>query len=286
MIEFVKAISPVIMLPGEFSRLLLLVRSLSLILCPSSLNAASVSASDRKSATSTFVLEEDVRAQLRNSVYVSLPQACSPHSADSWCFCRMSPTSTPQYSLRIYCTPQSYFTPALGHLGPALRDNVPNEFPGTAECRVNGYQIASSLKGVKKKLGSCPPANLHKPKHPNEPSLKLGAGERNTVELIHINQNQTGGAPKVSSADSSVLVCEARPNSRTPPFDRQLTYYFQICLARAFSPADLVQRVQSARHRAAQEVITEREFAHLFEVSPPRSKLTFHFCLSHSHQDG
>lgn len=50
---------------------------------------------------------------------------------------------------------------------------------------MNYELIAASLKGVKKKPGSCPPADLMKGKTANAPLLKFDANNR--IELVHVN---------------------------------------------------------------------------------------------------
>lgn len=151
-----------------------------------------------------------------------------------------------------------------------MTGGLPVEFPPTSEIRVNHSQIAASLKGVKKKLGSCPPANLHKAKNAHERMIDLQPGGRSSVELVHINQNQNAthnvkvGPACVGPRDE---IRELTPPRALAP--RQLNYYFQICLAQSLSPADLVKKVHDSRHRTAAEVVTESASSSASQLSPP-----------------
>lgn len=129
---------------------------------------------------------------------------------------RANPQKSPQYSLRLYCTPSTYYTPTQGPLGSGATEGLPVEFPPTSEIRVNNYLIAASLKGVKKKIGSCPPANLHKAKIYGERMIDLNPSGRSSVELIHINQSQNTAGPKVRWAEPGLV----SPQSADDPFPR------------------------------------------------------------------
>lgn len=72
------------------------------------------------------------------------------------------------------------------HTGPC-----PIEFPPTCEVRVNNGQITANTKGLKKKPGTAPPADLGK-------TVKMTPQSQNRVELIYVNSQQPV-QPKVCS---------------------------------------------------------------------------------------
>ena len=83
------------------------------------------------------------------------------------------------------CTSSTYYN-SNGATTAGLA-GLPMEFPQTSEVRVNTALIAANLKGMKKKPGSCPPADLQKGKAGEKRLLKMGEGEQNRVELVHVN---------------------------------------------------------------------------------------------------
>ena len=68
----------------------------------------------------------------------------------------------------------------------AFRTNTgpcPIEFPPTCEVRVNNVQITANTKGLKKKPGTAPPADLGK-------AVRMTPQSQNRVELIYVNSQQ------------------------------------------------------------------------------------------------
>ena len=59
----------------------------------------------------------------------------------------------------------------------------PIEFPPTCEVRVNNVQITANTKGLKKKPGTAPPADLGK-------AVRMTPQGQNRVELIYVNSQQ------------------------------------------------------------------------------------------------
>ncbi|EGO04293.1 hypothetical protein SERLA73DRAFT_157646 [Serpula lacrymans var. lacrymans S7.3] len=84
---------------------------------------------------------------------------------------------SPKYQLRLYCTSSTFYSPA--HSG--LRGPCPIEFPPTCEVRVNNVQLQSGLKGLKKKPGTAPPADL---------GNAVRTVGQNRLEMVYVNSQQ------------------------------------------------------------------------------------------------
>src|SRR5216683_3273285 len=114
--------------------------------------------------------------------------------------------SRPKYHLRLYCTSSSHF--ALGAAGLRFGGHAcPIEFPPTCEIRVNQVQITASTKGMKRKPGTAPPADLGN-------SVRLSIGHQNRVEMIYVNSQSNSNLPPPSpkvrlpfSAQGSQISC-------------------------------------------------------------------------------
>ena len=80
-----------------------------------------------------------------------------------------------------------FYSPALNNFrantGPCAI-----EFPPTCEVRVNGTAIPANLKGLKKKPGTAPPADL-------STTIRISPVQ-NRVELVYVNSQQPT-TPKV-----------------------------------------------------------------------------------------
>jgi len=75
----------------------------------------------------------------------------------------------------------------------------PIEFPPTCEVRVNQVQLSANMKGLKKKPGTAPPADLGK-------QVRTQPGVQNRVEMVYVNSqtnNQQPPPPKVSGRQAS-----------------------------------------------------------------------------------
>lgn len=93
-----------------------------------------------------------------------------------------------KYQLRLYCTTSTFYTTAQN----AFRTNsqpCPIEFPATCEVRVNNLVLQANLKGIKKKPGTAPPADLSK-------IARLDAGVSNRIDMVYVN-GQANSGPKV-----------------------------------------------------------------------------------------
>ncbi|PVG03348.1 hypothetical protein CPB86DRAFT_779686 [Serendipita vermifera] len=121
----------------------------------------STSSSDRRVARFNFYLQPDQLSKLQQ------------------------PSS--KYQLRLYCTTSQYYIT----LGTSFRHTpCPIEFPPTCEVRVNNHLLTANFRGIKKKAGTAPPADIT--------ALTLrGAGNvGNQVEMVYVNSTQTVGNKK------------------------------------------------------------------------------------------
>ncbi|KDQ12860.1 hypothetical protein BOTBODRAFT_34012 [Botryobasidium botryosum FD-172 SS1] len=109
-------------------------------------------ATERCSKYGSFTLSDDDRAKL-----------ASPN---------------PKYQLRLYCTSSTFYNPTSHSIN--MSPACPIEFPPTCEVRVNGVPITAILRGVKKRPGTAPPANLG-------PNVHMS--KQNTFEMIYLNNS-------------------------------------------------------------------------------------------------
>lgn len=102
--------------------------------------------------------------------------------------------SAPQYQLRLYCTSSDFYAPNAAY--GTIRQPVPIEFPGTCEAKMNDAPVAANMKGIKKKPGTTPPANVgiapRKSGHAGSSdfALSLEPGFHNRVDLNYINTDK------------------------------------------------------------------------------------------------
>ncbi|CED84777.1 Zn-finger transcription factor [Phaffia rhodozyma] len=159
---------------------------------------------DRVAATANFIIPDDIRSKIESS--------------------NANPNSSPRYSVRLFCTSSTHYSPSYGQTAAASQ-GLPVEFPLTCEVRVNYELIGASLKGLKKKPGSCPPADLMKGKTAVHPLLRMGSSNR--LELIHINPNGPASKPR---------------------------YYMQACLVETITSDTLLHTVQKGPRRPVEKV--------------------------------
>jgi hypothetical protein len=102
---------------------------------------------------------------------------------------------SPKYQLRLYCTSATYYSPSTYRANSEL---CPIEFPPTCEIRVNGMALNANTKGLKKKPGTAPPADLSKVVKPSA---------ANRLEMIYVNStaNPTNTPAKVWCAPSQFI---------------------------------------------------------------------------------
>ena len=147
----------------------------------------------------------------------------------------MSPYSS-KYQLRLFCTSSTFYVPS------AIRGNslCPIEFPATCEVRINGVQISANLKGVKKKPGTAPPADLSS-------SVRKVPGVHNALEMIYIN-SQPNSAPKVSSDFYTIAPIGAYVLMFLQKF------YLVIYLVETTDVVKLVERLRQGKRKSYEEV--------------------------------
>lgn len=95
----------------------------------------------------------------------------------------MVEVSRTKYQLRLYCTSSTYYSPSAYR---ASQEYCLVEFPPTCEIRVNNVTLNANVKGLKKKPGTAPPADLGK-------AVKLPG--QNRVDMVYVNSQQ-GAVPK------------------------------------------------------------------------------------------
>ncbi|KZT30596.1 hypothetical protein NEOLEDRAFT_1126188 [Neolentinus lepideus HHB14362 ss-1] len=135
-------------------------------------------------------------------------------------------SSNPKYQLRLFCTSSSFYSPGLS----AYRTNTgpcPIEFPPTCEVRVNSVQLTANLKGLKKKPGTAPPADLGK-------SVRMASQASNRVEMVYVNSQQ-GVSPK--------------------------KYYLVVMLVETTTVEQLVDRLQKGKYRSREDVLAKMKQA-------------------------
>ncbi|KAF8445886.1 PINIT domain-containing protein [Boletus edulis BED1] len=152
----------------------------------------STSSTDRKQQSLTFTLNSEQTAKLGS-------------------------TST-KYQLRLYCTTSTFHNPSptvfRPPAGPCLI-----EFPPTCEVRVNGTALQANLKGLKKKPGTAPPADL---------GQMVRMSGQNRVEMVYVNSQQPVQPKK---------------------------FYMVVFLVEVTTVAQLVDRLKKGKYRSSQDVL-------------------------------
>ncbi|TDL28606.1 hypothetical protein BD410DRAFT_862701 [Rickenella mellea] len=124
--------------------------------------------------------------------------------------------SNPKYQLRLFCTSSSFYVASPG----GFRSNAlpcPIEFPATCEVRVNNVQLSANLKGVKKKPGTAPPADLGR-------SVRSVVGAQNRVEMVYVNSQQP------------------------------IKYYLAVLLVEVTNVEQLVEKLRKGKYRSSDEI--------------------------------
>ncbi|KAG9044124.1 SUMO ligase siz1 [Tulasnella sp. UAMH 9824] len=132
---------------------------------------------------------------------------------------------TSAYQLRLYCTSSNFYTAPTAFRPSPVNGPCLMEFPNTCEIRVNNTNLHAQTKGLKKKPGTAPPANLGN-------SVRTTPGTINKVEMLYCNQNPVQGQP---------------PNNRK--------YFVQVNLVKATSPDQLVERLRKGKYKPKEEIL-------------------------------
>ncbi|PAV21924.1 miz zinc finger [Pyrrhoderma noxium] len=123
------------------------------------------------------------------------------------------------YQLRLYCTTSTFYSPTPN----GFRSNTslcPIEFPPTCEVRVNGTLLQANLKGIKKKPGTAPPADLSKLVRPL-------ASVANKIEMVYVNSQQNSQPKK---------------------------FYLVVFLVEVTTVNQLVERLRKGKFRSAEDI--------------------------------
>ncbi|KAF9015110.1 PINIT domain-containing protein [Cyathus striatus] len=151
----------------------------------------STSATDRKQQTLSFTLNADQIAKLK-----------APDL---------------KYQLRLFCTSSVFYA---GHTG--FRTSTlpcPIEFPPTCEVRVNSNIITANLKGLKKKPGTAPPADIGK--------YTRMTSAPNRVEIVYVNSQQPAQTKK---------------------------FFLVVMLVQSTGVDELVKKLKDTRYRSGKEI--------------------------------
>ncbi|TFY82640.1 hypothetical protein EWM64_g1371 [Hericium alpestre] len=192
--------------PSPFYKIVEMVSNL--VECPES-----TSATDRRQSTLTFTLTPEHHKIL-----------CIAGS------CR--------HQLRLYCTSSSYY--ALGRTNTNL---CPIEFPPTCEVRINGLQINANMKGLKKKPGTAPPADLTR--------FYRNIGQ-NRLEMVYVNSQAPQGQP--------------------PPPPKK--YYMAVMLVEVTTTEELIERLKKRKFRSSADIVANstdrfiRYFEEILKATP------------------
>ncbi|KAA1471546.1 hypothetical protein DENSPDRAFT_837561 [Dentipellis sp. KUC8613] len=134
-------------------------------------------------------------------------------------------STSPKYQLRLYCTSSSYYTMGPG-IFRASSNQCPIEFPPTCEVRVNQIQISANMKGLKKKPGTAPPADIGK---------NVRHAGQNRVEMVYVN-SQTN-------------------NNQAPPPPKK--YYMAVMLVRVTSTDQLIDALKKGKYKSSTEILAK-----------------------------
>ncbi|EJD55078.1 hypothetical protein AURDEDRAFT_109553 [Auricularia subglabra TFB-10046 SS5] len=152
----------------------------------------SISAMDRRSQIVSFALTQDQIAKLS--------------------------TKPQRYQLRLFCTSSVFYHPARVNQAPC-----PIEFPPTCEVRVNGTMLNANLKGLKKKPGTAPPADLGA-------LVRPVAVSQHKVEMIYVNSQQPVQHKK---------------------------FYMVVQLVETYSVDSVIDKMRKGKYRSKEEVMSK-----------------------------
>lgn len=152
------------------------------------------------------------------------------------------------HQLRLYCTSSSYYAP---HSFRATSGPCPIEFPPTCEVRVNGTQITANMKGLKKKPGTAPPADLTK-------FTRMQAGVPSKVEMVYVNSqqnnNQQPAPPKVRRSSTLATLVDFAHCIPCPQ-----KYYIAVMLVKVTSVDQLITTLKATKRKSPDEILARSE---------------------------
>ncbi|KAG9027818.1 SUMO ligase siz1 [Tulasnella sp. JGI-2019a] len=130
-----------------------------------------------------------------------------------------------KYQLRVYCTSTAFYNAPTPFRPTPTNVDAPIEFPNTCELRVNNVNLHAQTKGLKKKPGTAPPANLGA-------TVRLSTSQTNRVEMVYCNNNPVVGQ---------------QPNNRK--------YFLQVNLVKVTLVQELVDRLRKGKYRSRETVL-------------------------------
>lgn len=114
------------------------------------------------------------------------------------------------------------------------------EFPPTCEVRVNGKILSANFRGIKKKAGTAPPADITEYVRTGNP------GVGNQIEMVYVNSS-----PPVPNKVSISSPSQLKLTHKQKPIAQK--YYLVVNLVQVTSVEQLVEQLK--RHRQPKEVV-------------------------------
>ncbi|KAG8882055.1 SUMO ligase siz1 [Tulasnella sp. 332] len=140
-----------------------------------------------------------------------------------------------KYQLRVYCTSSAFYNAPTPFRPSPSNVDAPIEFPNTCELRVNNVNLHAQTKGLKKKPGTAPPANLGT-------AVRLNASATNRVEMVYCNNNPIQGQA---------------PNNRK--------YFLQVNLVKVTMVQELVDRLRKGKYRSREAVLASMKESNQYD---------------------
>ena len=122
----------------------------------------------------------------------------------------------------------------------------PVEFPPTCEVRVNSRVLTANFRGIKKKAGTAPPADI------TDLCARTIPGAGNLVEMVYVNGNQSSGV-KVR-----VKYLLYRQTERTKQKPLPQKFYLVVNLVEVTSVEELVERLKRRVNPMEQVIVSSK----------------------------
>lgn len=139
-----------------------------------------------------------------------------------------------RHQLRLFCTSSSWHN--LHNTAFRTESPCPIEFPPTCEVRVNGSQINSNLKGIKKKPGTAPPADLGN-------AVRLNTQVPNRVEMVYVNSQQP--------VQNKVSIDLLYPELKTYVNQK---FYMTVILVETKTVDQLVENLKKGKYKSEEDI--------------------------------
>ncbi|WVQ76972.1 hypothetical protein IAR50_006651 [Cryptococcus sp. DSM 104548] len=172
--------------------------------------SANESHTNRKEKVTRFVLPNDVITKLKLS--------------------QSSPTTSPHYSLRLFCTSSDHYRPLNARTNPyGTNKNIPIEYPSLPDVFVDGANLAFKEKGLRGKAGSAPPFDLEKA------PARLGYMPGRMISVAFGHKGPTTGRSKSVSKK----------------------FYYQLVLAEITTKDELLAKLRNAESTKAEDSLNQ-----------------------------